>query len=347
MYYMSESTKELEQKLASVIEISRANADITQKLFDIETQILSCKTSQELLQQLLVSIKDKFNLSGICLLLAEPTPISYLLSGNMQSNWHQQNSKNIALDQLQELHPNRKPLLTDNIQTIASILPKNLFHITQSAAFIPLIIEDKLFGSLLFTDSKKERFQPDLGTVHLEQLAVKVSLCLSNALIREQLEYMAHYDRLTGVANRRLMEACISEELIRQRRYKVPFSILFIDCNKFKQINDTYGHDCGDKVLTYVATQLQELIRENDKCFRYAGDEFVVTLASQNYQEALLACKRLTEFFQQNPMPYQNGSLAITISCGAAASDGKKTMEELLKQADEQLYLHKKSGIRF
>ena len=92
-----------------------------------------------------------------------------------------------------------------------------------------------------------------------------------------------------------------------------------------------------------MATQLQELIRENDKCFRYAGDEFVITLASQNYQEALLACTRLTEFFQNNPMPYQGSHLPITISCGAAASDGKKTMEELLKQADEQLYLHKKT----
>ena len=342
---MSETKVELERKLANVIENSRVNAEIAQKLFDIETQILSCKTSQELLHQLLTSIKDKFNLTGICLLLADPTPISYLLSGNMQSSWHQENSKNIAIDQLQKLHPERKPFLTDNIESIEAILPKSLRKQTQSAALTPLIIEDKLFGSLLFTDNDPNRFQPNLGTVHLEQLAVKVSLCLSNALIREQLEYMAHYDRLTGVANRRLMEVSINEELIRQRRYNVPFSVLFIDCNKFKQINDTYGHDCGDKVLTYVATQLQELIRENDKCFRYAGDEFVITLASQNYQEALLACKRLTEFFQTNPMPYQNSNLPITISCGAAASDGKKTMEELLKQADEQLYMHKKAGV--
>ena len=342
---MSETIIELECKLASIIENSRANAEIAQKLFDIETQILTCKTSQELLQQLLTSIKKKFSLNDICLLLAEPTPISYLLSGNMQSDWHQENSKHVALEQLKNLHPNRKPFLTDNIESIKNIIPKGLIAKTQSAALIPLIIEDKLFGSLLFTDNNKQRFQPDLGTVHLEQLAVKVSLCLSNALIREQLEYMAHYDRLTGVANRRLMEASINEELIRQRRYNVPFSIIFIDCNKFKQINDTYGHDCGDKVLTYVATQLQELIRENDKCFRYAGDEFVITLASQTYQEALLACKRLTEFFLNNPMPYQGDYLSVSISCGAAASDGKKTMEELLKQADEQLYLHKKTSV--
>ncbi len=233
--YMSESTAELEQKLANVIENSRANAEIAQKLFDIETQILTCKTSQELLQKLLSSIKDKFNLSSICLLLADPTPISYLLSGNMQSNWHQENSKNIALEQLQKLHPNRKPFLTNNIEDIQAIIPASFIAKTKSAALTPLIIEDKLFGSLLFTDHNTERFQPGLGTVHLEQLAVKVSLCLSNALIREQLEYMAHYDRLTGVANRRLMESSINEELIRQRRYNVPFSVLFIDCNKFKQ----------------------------------------------------------------------------------------------------------------
>jgi len=340
---MSESTIELEKKLASVIENSRANETIAQKLFDIERQILSCKSSQELLKKLLISIKKKFSLTGIYLLLAEPTPLSYLLSGNIQTNWHQQNTRNIAVTLLEDFHPERKPFLTNNIDDIKEVLPKDLVSKTQSAVLTPLILEGELFGSLLFTDNDMNRFTPYLGTLHLEQLAVKVSLCLSNAMIREQLEYMAHYDRLTGVANRRLMEVSINEELIRQRRYNVPFSILFIDCNKFKQINDTYGHGCGDKVLTYVATQLQELIRENDKCFRYAGDEFVITLASQTYQEALLACKRLTAFFQNNPMPYQDSFLPITISCGAAASDGKKTMDELLKQADEQLYIHKKA----
>jgi len=339
---MSESIIELKKKLTGVIANSRANEAIAQKLFDIEVQLITCKSSQELLQQLFTSIKDKFNLTGIYLLLAEPTPLSYLLSGNLQSNWHQKNSRNIDSKLLQTFHPERKPFLTNNINDIKTILPKILASKTCSAALTPLILEGETFGSLLFTDDDPNRFTPDLGTLHLEQLAVKVSLCLSNAMIREQLEYMAHYDRLTGVANRRLMEVSINEELIRQRRYNVPFSILFIDCNKFKQVNDTYGHACGDKVLTYVATQLQELIRENDKCFRYAGDEFVITLASQTYQEALLACKRLTHFFQNNPMPYQGDFLSITISCGAAASDGKKTMDELLKQADAQLYLHKK-----
>jgi diguanylate cyclase (GGDEF)-like protein len=341
---MSETKIALKRQLDNVIENSRINTDIAQKLFEIETQILSCKTSKELLLQLLTSITDKFNLTGISLLLADPVPLDYLLNDNMLSNLHNDNCKNIAIEELQKLHPERKPFLTNDIAKIKDILPKHLLKDAQSVAFTPLIIEDKLFGSLVFTDSDKTRFQPDLGTVHLEQLAVKVSLCLSNALIREQLDYMAHYDRLTGIANRRLMEAKINEELIRQRRYEAPFSIIFIDCDRFKKINDTHGHDCGDKVLIYVASQLKELVRENDKCFRYAGDEFVITLANQTYQEALLACKRLTEFFEQNPMPYQDSYLSISISCGAATSDGTQTMEDLLKQADEQLYIHKMAG---
>ncbi|SEK96676.1 diguanylate cyclase (GGDEF) domain-containing protein [Colwellia chukchiensis] len=330
-------------QLQQIIENSKINEAIARKLFEIETEILACQSSEELLQRLLDLIQTKFNLFGISLLLADLTPLSYLINGNWQSSWHKKNTKQIAHEQLAQLHANHKPLLSNDLKQLAKIIPPSLLAGAKSAALTPLFLEGKLFASLLFTDQKATRFHQQLGTFHLEQLAVKVSLCLSNVLIREQLAYMAHYDRLTGVANRRLMEVCIGEELIRQRRYGVPFSLLFIDCNKFKAINDTYGHDCGDKVLAYVASQLQELIRENDKCFRYAGDEFVVVLASQTLLEAEQASERLCQFFQQNPMPYQGMRLAVSISCGAAASDGTQTMEQLLKTADKNLYANKKA----
>ncbi|NMP31906.1 sensor domain-containing diguanylate cyclase [Thalassotalea sp. M1531] len=334
-------------QLEQLIENSRVNEAIAQKLFEIETEILSSKSSKELLQTLLTLIKDKFNLHSIHLLLVEPTPISYILSNVAQTDWHKANTRQISEQRLNLFHPDGKPLLTNDLSQFDCILPTNIFAGAKSAAFIPVKLEGKLFGSLLLIDESLDRFSPELGTFHLEQLAIKVSLCLSNVLVREQLEYMANYDRLTGVANRRLMEVSITEELSRQKRYDVPFSLLFIDCNKFKQINDTYGHDCGDKVLAYVANQLKELIRETDRCFRYAGDEFVVTLASQSYADALRAAKRLTEFFDNNPMPYQNMLLPITISCGAAQSDGLQSMDELIKRADEQLYLHKNKKLSY
>lgn len=329
-------------ELTELIENSRINEAIARKLFEIETDVLACQSSHALLKTLLESIKDKFNLSGISLLLVKPTPITYLFNTNNHSAWHQENTRSISLSTLTAYHPSNKPFLTNHIEPLHAIIPKKLHDKAKSVALTPIFLENQLFASLLFTDTDASRFTQQLGTYHLEQLAVKISLCLSNVLIREQLEYMANYDRLTGVANRRLMEVTLNEELVRQQRYGVPFSVIFIDCNKFKQINDTYGHDCGDKVLTYVATQLKELIRENDKCFRYAGDEFVIMLASQTYGEAILAAERLTQFFKTTPMPYNESQLPVTISCGVAASDGKQSMDELLKRADQQLYVHKK-----
>ena len=324
--------------LEQFIENSRVNETIANKLFEIETKILACQSSHELLERLLCLIRDKFNLDNICLLLVDPTPISYLLSGNMQLSWHKENCYSLSADILKEFHANNKPFLTNQLSQLARIVPEKQLQNAQSAALIPLTLENKLFGSLFFSDSNKERFHAQLGTFHLEQLAVKASLSLSNVLIREQLQYKANYDRLTGVANRRLMEETLNDELLRHRRYQIPFSILFIDCNKFKAINDTYGHDCGDKVLVYVAEQLKALIRDNDKCFRYAGDEFVISLAGQKYDEALLIAQRLMSFFIRHPMPYQGKNIPITISCGAASSDDKHSIDELLKQADQHLY---------
>jgi diguanylate cyclase (GGDEF)-like protein len=321
------------------------NEAIAQKLFEIETEILTCQSSQELLQRLLNLIQQKFNLSDISLLLVEPSPFIYLTDKGEHSQWHKTNTHKITTEVLGQYHHDRKPFLTNQLDQLLPKISRYILKDAQSIALIPLIMENKLFGSLLFTDTDKNRFHNQLGTMHLEQLSVKVSLCLSNAMIREQLERLANYDPLTGAGNRRLMETVINEELIRQARYQVPFSLLFIDCNKFKKINDTHGHDCGDKVLIYVATQLKKLIRENDRCFRYAGDEFVVTLANQSYGEALQAAQRLMNFFIANPMPYQYTLLTITISCGAAASSGVEDMDDLLKMADQQLYAQKNSTL--
>lgn len=331
-------------EIHQLIENIKANEAITRKLFEIETEVLSCQTSHELLQRLMSSIQEKFHLHTIRLLLVEPTPIAYLMSVNLQSPWHKEHTKSVTPALLEHFHEDKKPFLSNDLSQV-SFLPKSIFQQAQSFALLPLTLEKKLFGSLVFTDTNPKRFSPELGSFLLEQLSVKVSLCLANVFIREQLAYMANHDRLTGVANRRLMEVAINEELIRQKRYGVPFSLLFIDCNKFKQINDTYGHDCGDKVLAYVATQLQELIRENDKCFRYAGDEFVILLASQSKVEAEQAAQRLSHFFLHHPMPYEAKQLAITISCGVAYSDGSSNMDELLKQADQDLYRQKDKQI--
>lgn len=333
-------------QLKELIENSRANEAIARKLFEIETEILASQSSNELLKTLLSLIKTKFNLTDIHLLYAESSDLTFSFFNpdsfaQKSADWKKYYVSAVEPSVLNSFHQDKAPLLFNDLSQVSNILPANIATQANSAAFIPLIIEGKLFGSLVFADNDSDRFHPGLGTYHLQQLAVKVSLCLSNVLIREQLEYTANFDQLTKVGNRRLLEQTLEQELKRHQRYHVPFSILFIDCDKFKQINDTYGHACGDQVLAFVAENINMLIRENDACFRYAGDEFVVMLASQGLHDALKVAKRLTLHFFEQQMTYQGEVLSINISCGVATSDGKKAIDLLLKEADEQLYLHK------
>ena len=154
---------EFEQLIAH----SKANETIARKLFEIETEVLACQTSEELLTRLFDAIKCKFNISSITLLMAEPTPIDYMMSSSMQSKWHIANTHNVSQLRLDHLHENNYPVLTNQLDFIKRILSPELFINAQSVALLPLSLENKLFASLLFTDVDKERFTKEHGTFHL------------------------------------------------------------------------------------------------------------------------------------------------------------------------------------
>ncbi|WP_408011899.1 GGDEF domain-containing protein [Saccharobesus litoralis] len=156
------------------------------------------------------------------------------------------------------------------------------------------------------------------------------------------MEFLASHDPLTGIKNRRSLEDKMATELSRFKRYDTPFSVVFIDVNKFKPINDTYGHDCGDRVLQYIAFELSSLIRASDEVYRFAGDEFVITLANQTHEEAIGVANRLTEHFTERTFKYANHELQPRISCGTAECMQGDHMDELLKRADHALYAVKK-----
>jgi diguanylate cyclase (GGDEF)-like protein len=328
-------------EIQELINNLRSNEAIAQKLFHIETSILSCHSSKELLYCLLDLIKEKFSLSQVYLLLAQPSPIPHLFSISEGHFLDHQQVYHGSLEKLQRLLVNNQPYLTNKVSLLEQFISRQHLTDIQSVAVVPLQLEDKIFGALLMGDANKQRFHPGLGTYHLQQLAVKASLCLANVLAREKLEFLACHDSLTGLYNRRRMEETIRSELMRQQRYQQAFSILFVDCNKFKAINDRYGHDCGDEVLKYIATNLKRLLRGNDSAFRFAGDEFVITLINQNAKQSLYVANRLSNFFRQNPMDYNGQNIEISISCGIAESDGRQSMELLLKRADKQLYRQK------
>jgi diguanylate cyclase (GGDEF)-like protein len=160
---------------------------------------------------------------------------------------------------------------------------------------------------------------------------------------REELLQAAITDPLTGCHNRRFLEQVMDRELQRHARFKLPLSLLFIDIDRFKAINDTLGHDAGDRVLQYVATFLKRHIREADYVFRWGGDEFLVLITCIG-DEALRKAAALKAAFDAAPEAVDLPP-GIGLSIGwAQVPEGTTDLIPLITEADERMYVDKGHG---
>ena len=161
----------------------------------------------------------------------------------------------------------------------------------------------------------------------------------------EQIEFQAYHDALTGLPNRRLFRDRLTVALAHARRMRTPLAVMFLDLDRFKEVNDTLGHSFGDEMLKLVAARLQEALREEDSIARMGGDEFTVLLADlASTDDAATIAQKLIETVAQ-PMRIEEREIFITTSIGIALfpSDGD-TAELLLKNADHAMYRAKDAG---
>jgi two-component system cell cycle response regulator len=151
-------------------------------------------------------------------------------------------------------------------------------------------------------------------------------------------------DHLTGLYNRRHFMKVLEVEVDRWRRYETTLSLMVLDIDFFKQINDTYGHEAGDQLLQIMSTQMAEVTRSSDTVCRWGGDEFVILLPNTLLEDACLLAERIRVAISQSPLMYREEQLSATVSIGVAAmSDKLANGEELLSQADLALFRGKKS----
>lgn len=163
--------------------------------------------------------------------------------------------------------------------------------------------------------------------------------------LEKQLRYLASHDELSGLPNRRYFMQCANEEIARARRYHRPLSLLIIDLDHFKAINDQYGHAVGDQVIQAFAEQCRNLVRESDTPARVGGEEFAVLLPETDHDHALQAAERLRSLVAQQSTKTEAGAITLTVSIGVATyRDGSDSVESLLREADEHLYKAKQHG---
>jgi diguanylate cyclase (GGDEF)-like protein len=162
---------------------------------------------------------------------------------------------------------------------------------------------------------------------------------------QRMLEEMAYHDMLTSLPNRRMFAEKLRTQFALGRRYGTPFGLLLIDLDRFKQINDAFGHDAGDAVLIETATRVRAVLRESDCAARMGGDEFAILLVSAQDKAGIEAvCRRIIDSFADE-IPIRDANLKVMCSVGAAMfPDDGNSEDELYKSADLALYDAKRLG---
>jgi len=165
------------------------------------------------------------------------------------------------------------------------------------------------------------------------------------ARLIQQLQHRSRHDGLTGLLNRRAMQEAIDQQLARSRRAGDTFTLLMLDLDHFKSINDRFGHPVGDAALKHAAGLLQTGLAERDRVGRFGGEEFIVLLPQRNLAEAAAIAERLRQRFAAQPLPRPGEPLPLAASWGVAEWHGPhEEAARLLLRADQALYRAKQAG---
>ncbi len=204
-----------------------------------------------------------------------------------------------------------------------------------------LAIGEQWLGDLTFT--RKKKFT-ESETILIEHLLCSLVYPLRNALMYKQAVEAALKDPLTGVNNRVAMDATLQREVELAHRYGTPLSLIAMDIDHFKRVNDTYGHALGDCALKTVADAAAASIRSTDILFRYGGEEFVVLLSNTSEEGALCLAERIRQKVETAKYVCNEAMIASTVSLGVAFLSERENSPALLSRADQALYQAKAAG---
>lgn len=204
-----------------------------------------------------------------------------------------------------------------------------------------LKVEEQQLGELKLTRSQR------FGKTELKML--ESMLCcliypLRNATLFHQALKMAYTDPLTRTNNRAAFNDMVLREIKRASRNQQQLSLIFVDIDHFKMINDQHGHACGDMALSSVAAWIKDSVRGTDVVFRFGGEEFVILLAETNLSDAAIIAERIRADIESHTLAYGMEVLNITASLGVSSLREGDGMDNFIKRADTAMYQAKRTG---
>ncbi len=214
---------------------------------------------------------------------------------------------------------------------------------TRSLIYHPLILEERIIGVITVQSYKKNAYtEKDLD--FLKALGSYVAIALNNSQKSEELERLSITDPLTGLHNRRYLTIEIDDEIAKYHRNPRTFSVILGDLDSFKQINDTYGHDCGDYVLKTLGKVIGSHLRDSDRLSRWGGEEFLILLPDTDCVQAQISAERIRRVIEETLLIYEDQPIAVTITLGVADYRDEPGVSEIVRRADQALFKGKEAG---
>jgi diguanylate cyclase (GGDEF)-like protein len=213
--------------------------------------------------------------------------------------------------------------------------------VTKHACSYALKIDNQQLGELKLMRHQKFAVA-DLEL--LETLLCCLIYPLKNATLYHQALKMAHTDPLTQTKNRAAFDDDINREISLAMRHSRSLSMIFLDIDEFKYINDQHGHECGDVALSSIAKWIKECLRAGDSVYRFGGEEFVILLSETDLVGAEVVAERIRSAIEDHILAYNMQPIHITASLGVGELRANDTADRLVKRTDDAMYKAKKSG---
>lgn len=245
----------------------------------------------------------------------------------------------------------RKPVVHNDYATLPNRrgMPEGHAEVVRELV-VPTIHDSRVVAILGVGNKSSDYDEQDVGLVSyiadlvwsiVEQKRADEQILALNA----QLERLAMQDDLTGLMNRRAFFIQGAKEISRTKRHKIPLSLLMLDVDSFKEVNDKYGHETGDRVLQHVSKKLVEKVREIDSVARMGGEEFSLLLPNTEKKDAAILAERIRSAVEQESCQIQKQIIHVTVSIGVSSfCEEASTLEAILREADHSMYLAKKQG---
>ncbi|MCJ7555920.1 MAG: sensor domain-containing diguanylate cyclase [Gammaproteobacteria bacterium] len=330
------------------------NEKIFLRLLEREIDLLMARTFRELLERMTVGLANSYGLNEVSLVLWDPEhELRHLLISEAGAEIDLPGVR--LVDSMTAVTPQLQRLRSVWLGPFVGGDHQMLFgQVVQpaSVALIPLIRQENLVGCLCFASVDDRRFTRHHATSFLGHMGTVASFAIENAVNRARILRSGFTDVLTGMHNRRYLETRLVEEIARAQRDQKALTCLMLDVDHFKQVNDTYGHQAGDRVLREIVKRVQGQIRTSDVAARYGGEEFAVLMPATRAREALRLAERIRKAVSASPMQVtEEQALTVTISVGiaetvpvAAVPDHAALGQGLISAADVALYQAKADG---